>query len=347
MQFQSRALKVAVGGFLLVGALAVQAASTDSTVTYTLPSPFWVSDSSNNGSAAFLEHNFTLANTKFDSAVGVLTAAPVTLSTRGLLSVESTSSGAAGEAWLYMEARMLGSYAYLSGLPFVSVAGEQQRISLVGTSQALPVGNDLSSFVGTDTVASQVYLGLIVEKTAGGSGVFSSSVVGRLDARPFVTTQTINYSYLQHANASFEAGADTNSLTLSVGPGTTPIEVFALAGSLGAAETTRLDATTLQCMSGCSDFNVAHLSVQDLLAGRSASVMASLMATAPGTYTAQYLLTFADDAAVGVGQQQNTLTLNLTGTVAAVPEPGSWGLMLAGLVSVAFVVCRKSAAPGR
>jgi hypothetical protein len=111
---------------------------------------------------------------------------------------------------------------------------------------------------------------------------------------------------------------------------------------LGAAETTRLDAISLSCLSGCANFTVSHLQMPNVPADGSALGLASLVATAPGTYAAQYLLTFTDDTALGVGQQQNTLILNLTGTVAAVPEPGSWGLMLAGLAGLAVVQRRGS-----
>ena len=51
---------------------------------------------------------------------------------------------------------------------------------------------------------------------------------------------------------------------------------------------------------------------------------------AAGHYQATYTLNFTDDTAVGIGQMTNALTLNLSGTVAAVPEPGTWAMMLLG-----------------
>ena len=56
---------------------------------------------------------------------------------------------------------------------------------------------------------------------------------------------------------------------------------------------------------------------------------------------ATYTLKFKDDDAIGATQSQleNTLTLSVQGTVAAVPEPGSWALLSIGLLGLSF--CRR------
>ncbi len=81
-------------------------------------------------------------------------------------------------------------------------------------------------------------------------------------------TQSLTYSYLRHADASFANGADANSLSeVALTPGNAlSFSVF----NFGDASTTKLDFVGLQCLSGdCSVFNVSMPSFQDLLAGNS------------------------------------------------------------------------------
>ena len=337
MKHPAHALKTVVTAVVLGCNAGAQAASITTESTYRLPSIFWVDDGSNNEQARYVTHSFSLSNDRFDSALGVLTDAALTVRNRGLLTGESTSSGTGGESWLVLEDRTLGGYSSFF-VSSVHTFGVQQRLGNVNTSDSLAVNGGLAQFLGTDSFQSNIDLTLVADKQAGGSGLFAGRVVSRLDARPYDVTRATAYTYLQHANASFAAGADSNSLDLDLGSGAAAFDIHALAGSLGAAETTTLDAVGLSCVSGCSDFALSPAALQDLVAGQSAPITASLTATAPGSYAAQYLWTFSDDLATGVGQQQNTLVLNLTATVAAVPEPGTWALMGAGLLGVCCLV---------
>jgi hypothetical protein len=86
-------------------------------------------------------------------------------------------------------------------------------------------------------------------------------------------------------------------------------------------------------------------SFQNLAAGASvAGGSAVLTAAAPGEYGATYRLVFSDDTAVGAtgSQLQNSLTLNLEGSVAAVPEPSEWAMLMAGLLVVGFIANRRN-----
>ena len=76
-----------------------------------------------------------------------------------------------------------------------------------------------------------------------------------------VGTHTITYSYLRHANASFSAAGNIDTLTQASGLG---FSVF----NLGDSSTAKLDFVGLQCTSGsCGAFNLTLPSFQDLAAG--------------------------------------------------------------------------------
>jgi hypothetical protein len=114
--------------------------------------------------------------------------------------------------------------------------------------------------------------------------------------------------------------------------------------NLGDSSTTKLDFVSLQCTGGdCGAFGVTIPSFQNLVAGGSAAGSASLLASNVGNYSATYLLTFSDDTAVGATASHltNTLTLSVGGSIAPVPEPGSWALLSLGLIGLAFRARKK------
>ena len=149
--------------------------------------------------------------------------------------------------------------------------------------------------------------------------------------------QALTYSYLRHANASFTAASDTNVL----GPlGTGAFSVF----NLGDGSTAKLDFVSLQCISGnCDAFNVTLPSFQNLAAGASVGGTAALTANLAGDYAATYKLLFSDDTSIGATgtHVQNSLLLNVQGSVPAVPEPSSWAFLSLGLIGLVAFRRRK------
>jgi hypothetical protein len=186
----------------------------------------------------------------------------------------------------------------------------------------------LDSYVGTGAIASTMKtatsLSLQTENRIDG-GLAKFALLG------LTGKQSLAYSYLRHANASFTAASDTNVLGL----GASSFSVF----NLGDSSTTKLDFVSLQCVSGnCGAFDVTLPSFQDLAAGGSISGNAALATNVAGDYAATYQLVFSDDTAIGASSThlQNSLTLNLQGSVPAVPEPGNWALLSLGLIGLAF-----------
>ena len=89
----------------------------------------------------------------------------------------------------------------------------------------------------------------------------------------------------------------------------------------------------------CDDFDLSLALVQNLGVGNSfGGIVKALYGEVVGDYEATYAFLFSDDTAVGATSthQRNTLLLTLHGSVAAVPEPGTIGLVLAGLIVIIF-----------
>ena len=200
--------------------------------------------------------------------------------------------------------------------------------------------SSLDNYVGTGKVASMLTITPSVSITQ------EQRITGetaRTEVSGLIGSQSLTYSYLRHANASFAAAADKNALdpnNLTPGHGLT-FSVF----NFGDASTAKLDFAGLQCVSGdCGAFNVSMASFQDLLAGGSIAGNASLTTTVAGSYEATYTLLFSDDTAVGATASHltNALTLGVQGSVAPVPEPSTWAMLSLGLIGLAWRCRRKS-----
>lgn len=261
---------------------------------------------------------------QFNGDLGVLTSA--------------TLSGFNGSTTLNYASSRSGSARFQQSLTFGS-ASVWTGFSTTGTTAASsPLGNgsgqlpasQLSWVLGNGNLSAYAETFLNVNKSGGGP--FSPVTSATATASAHTLTGRMTYSYLQHANASFTSGTDLNQLSLTAG------EAFAIHALGGAADTTRLDTASLSCSGDCSAFSLDLSSFQDLVAGQSVQGLTSLVSgLAAGHYSAVYTLGFADDNAVGVGQRANALTLTLGGdAVAAVPEPASGALMLAGLAALGW-----------
>jgi hypothetical protein len=149
----------------------------------------------------------------------------------------------------------------------------------------------------------------------------------------------LNYTYLDHANASFSGASDVNAGAVSLGTsGSQNFDLFALAGSHGASSTTYLDQVgSWLCVSGdCAAFSVGS-GLTGLTAGGSNSF--SVLANFGGVHSAVFSGTFGDSLTTGAASSHKTESLTLT--VTEVPEPGSLALFAAGIAALGAVSRRR------
>lgn len=327
-----RHLLAAAALLSLGGAAFAQATATVSgSAVATSPSPITATDTTNNGTAGTAVSGTAAVSTaQFDTANGVLTGVAATLDTSGTLTRTNRSGTATATAsWT------VGGSTVNSSAGWASTTGTQSSFAQLSNAGG---SFNLADFAGTGSVAGSVTYSAQANKADTRNGATQASLTA-------TAQQNLVYSYLYHSNASFTAGTDSNSLNLTGLNGAgSAFNIYALAG-LSAANTIAMDGATVSCTGNCAAFSLSPLTINHLAANGNASGSAALIASTAGSYSASYLLTFKDDVGtVGVGHASNTLTLNVSGNVAAVPEPETYAMFLAGLGAMGFLGRRRKSA---
>jgi endonuclease/exonuclease/phosphatase family metal-dependent hydrolase len=146
---------------------------------------------------------------------------------------------------------------------------------------------------------------------------------------------TLTYAVLDHAKASFVGSADPLVLTLDFGTvaqfSSASPQTFSIANWLSAlGGTAGLDLDAIESSSASGPFSSDLALFQALVAGTARDFHLSMATDAPGVFDETYTLLFSDENLPGA-TAVNSLTLHVTGQVAAVPEPGVIGLLAIGL----------------
>lgn len=295
-----------------------------------------VTDATVDGVAATVSRTTALSLAQFDVATGVLVGASASL-TAGTAVRNLAVTGSEGSA----------SVDSVFTLGSNSVSGTLNQTSLSASPDAswgsLSIASlsSLAGYVGTGTVAGSVVTTLSAQRTdAAGTGT-TATITTSAGATSVLNnyTATVSYNYLQHANGSWAADADSDHQAfLNLGTAGRSFSLFALAGSLGAAETTALDLLSINCTGQCQAFQLSFNTFQDLAAGGQLSgSVAAVQGLAAGTYLSSYTFSLADDSAVGEAGSQaaNTMTMSVRTVVSAVPDAPALVLMgVGGLVLV-------------
>lgn len=313
---------------------AAHALSTSSTGSASFGS-LAATDTTNNSTAVTTAATpATVSLSKFDSSLGVLTGATLSASfaTNPTFTVlKGTGSGNPTGDGSFSEGVNLSGFSTLTNSTGNVAFNGTAAFTGFGSSSA----SNLDALVGTGSLSATLNAATSANKT-NSSGASLVATAGS-----HTTNLNLSYSYLSHANASFSSGGDSNSLALSAG---SSFNVFAL-GTAGS--TTLLDGLSITCTSGdCGAFDLSLASFADIAAGSSVSGLSSLLATAAGNYFATFELKFSDDTAVGAAssRQQNSLFVELSGSVSPVPENESYAMFLAGIAALGVVSRRRRAA---
>ena len=351
-QQTSKLLCVALAGTaLMLGSSNAMAQSSTSTTYYN-----YLNDvvSSSYGNMAYTSVSTgSYAINKFDTSQGVLTSVTTDqqLSVYSLTNSVSASGGGIGKA--IGTAAVTAASTTLGGLTSTFYgAGNTLAtgpVNCTGTtcSNSITISGivdvnlgyaNLSAFTGTGVMTGNERL-VVTSKTTG------VNTGGNATAQAYdQLTTTVTYGYLAHSNGSFNANADKNVFNYDFGTlteGSAASKNFSIYND--ALNATGMDFVSAAITSG-SGFNLGSLAFSNLTNGNVATDAITFNTSTAGTFSETIKLKLADTANVGVGQKDNYLTINVSGTVvAAVPEPETYAMLLAGLGLVGTIVRRRKA----
>lgn len=367
----ARLTAVAVAGLLLaVPTSAALAAVSLSSAAVSVNQALQDTNISNNGVGVTGNLTGTVSLSRFDSSLGVLTAATVGLTSSSRAeSITADSANSPGNTDREAEGYTTGNSTV------TALASQSFSISSAGTGSSTNLTNTLSTYCDSGTGCPRTVNGS-TNTTTGSLNVTAGNLNSYVGATTYnvalstpvsstadgssnaISNYRINwtgnlqaaYTYTPHAAPSFN---NTNGDPLVVAFGSLQegsaaqlqgFSIFNLAGSYG------LDYTGYSVVSG-TGFTLTTNSFSNLAGGgSSAGWSVNFDPVVAGPFSQTFRLTFAD-AAAGAGASTSKISsqyldINVTGTVAPIPEPHEWAMMLAGLGMVGVIARRRRQALG-
>ncbi|MGB4065538.1 MAG: PEP-CTERM sorting domain-containing protein [Azonexus sp.] len=307
---------------------------------------------------------------QFDSTTGVLVGANIQLNSERLQSISGTGSknngpgrdanGSGSSTAAFSASGASGAF----GTP-ATVAGSGCSLAMGPTGAISCNWSPTTSAVTTNATAAVSASNLNDYVGNGSTGVTltlpslqATSTLSRIQGQASSSTSTYtvswsgnlqaSYDYLLHAAPSFASGSALSSLTLDFGTVTQGASVSPLSFSLFNLADANRAGLDLDSVSGSGDTSKMTTSLAaftDLAQGGSSTYSVWLDTTTTGSFSARYVLNLSD-ADIGASATRSThqLEINLVGNVAAVPEPETYAMLLAGLAIVASMARRSKRA---
>lgn len=339
--------------------------SGTASVTATANSTLSTSANNNNASAA------SVSLGQFNAATGVLTGVDVAISSNRTQSIQGvgsknngpgrTASGSGTSTAALTAPGISNSFA-----PAITQAGTGCDLAMGptgaisctwGPNTAASTATDgsnsantanLDDYVGAGTVSASLSLPSLsatstLSRTQGQSS--SSSTTYSVDWAGDVSA---TYSYLLHADASFNSSSALNSLTLDFGTvaqGSSASPLAFSLSNLANADRVGLDLDSISGTGNTVQLSTDLATFAALSQGNSNLFNALLDTSTAGLFSAQYILNLSD-ADIGASSTRNSyqLTLNLTGNVAPVPVPGAVWLFGSAMLGFLGIKRRKALA---
>lgn len=283
---------------------------------------------------------------QFDKTLGVLTSAVATATPNPLVALVKT--GGTGSANAYSNWSLGGNS--FGGAAINTMNTAQGTDFTWAPSKVISSAANLNNFVGTGNIGANSFSSYLTVNWASGTVAAAAFTGTSLTQKAdLVSSESIDYTYSAHSNASFSSGINTDSLIINFGELASNINanqdfnIYDLFGGLG------LTSFTSSFLSGNDVFKVAGGS--SIGAGSSGVYNAQFLSQIPSAnYSGTYRLTFTDDirglsqyASDSVGTNYIDLTMNAS-VATPIPEPQSSHLMILGVGLIGIFIRHRTKA---